>query len=117
MDMLKEANPGNEILRPGICYRGEQVPVMNVSLTPELENFVQGQIQSGRYTSASDVIVEALLFLREHDETRTHQLKEFRERLDRGLDSLNQGEGVDGDSFMQGLLETVQGTKDKPKAG
>jgi antitoxin ParD1/3/4 len=111
------ANPGNEILCAESVTVGEQVSRMNVSLTPELESFVQGQIQSGRYTSVSDVIIEALLFFREHDETHTHELNEFRERLDRGLESLNQEEGIDGESFMQGLLETVQGTKDKRKAG
>jgi antitoxin ParD1/3/4 len=33
---------------------------MNVSLTPELEQFVQTKVQSGRYNSASEVVREAL---------------------------------------------------------
>lgn len=33
---------------------------MNVSLTPELEQFVQSRVESGRYNSASEVVREAL---------------------------------------------------------
>ena len=31
---------------------------MNVSLTPELDKFVAGKVESGRYTSASEVVRE-----------------------------------------------------------
>ena len=33
---------------------------MNISLTPELEHFVQDKVKSGMYTSASEVIRESL---------------------------------------------------------
>jgi putative addiction module CopG family antidote len=33
---------------------------MNVSLTPELEQFIHSQIASGKYASAQEVIVDAL---------------------------------------------------------
>jgi Bacterial antitoxin of ParD toxin-antitoxin type II system and RHH len=33
---------------------------MNVSLSPELEQFIQSQIESGKYASATEVIVDAL---------------------------------------------------------
>ncbi|MEA5503329.1 type II toxin-antitoxin system ParD family antitoxin [Halotia wernerae UHCC 0503] len=33
---------------------------MNVSLTPELEQFIQTQIESGKYATAAEVIVDAL---------------------------------------------------------
>ncbi|MCC7339617.1 MAG: type II toxin-antitoxin system ParD family antitoxin, partial [Bryobacterales bacterium] len=38
---------------------------MNVSLTPELEEFVAAKVQTGRYTSASEVVREALRLLEE----------------------------------------------------
>ena len=49
---------------------------MNVSLTPELERFVQEKVRSGRYTSASEVVREALRLLEEHERVRTAQLLE-----------------------------------------
>ena len=68
---------------------------MNVSLTPELEQFVQTKVQSGRYNSASEVVREALRLLEESDRARAAQLAEFNEELSRRLASLDRGERVD----------------------
>jgi antitoxin ParD1/3/4 len=67
---------------------------MNVSLTPELEQFVQAKVQSGRYNSASEVVREALRLLEEHERARAAQLAEFNEELGRRLASLDRGESV-----------------------
>ena len=40
---------------------------MNISLTPELDNFVEGKVKSGLYHSASEVIREGLRLLKERD--------------------------------------------------
>ncbi len=40
---------------------------MNVSLTPELDQFVVTKVASGRYTSGSEVVREALRLLEERD--------------------------------------------------
>ena len=68
---------------------------MNVSLTPELEKFVSGKVQSGRYNSASEVVREALRLLEEHDSARAAHLGEFNAELGRRLDALDRGEVVD----------------------
>jgi antitoxin ParD1/3/4 len=73
---------------------------MNVSLTPELENFVQTKVTSGRYTSASEVIREALRLLEEHDKARAVQLEDFRSQVDRRLASLDRGEGLNGETVF-----------------
>jgi antitoxin ParD1/3/4 len=41
---------------------------MNISLTPELERFVHDKVDSGMYTSASEVIRESLRLLHTHDD-------------------------------------------------
>ncbi|MEK0183043.1 type II toxin-antitoxin system ParD family antitoxin [Microcoleus anatoxicus] len=38
---------------------------MNISLTPELEQFVQSTVKNGRYSSASEVILAGLQLLKE----------------------------------------------------
>jgi antitoxin ParD1/3/4 len=43
---------------------------MNVSLTPELEEMVSRKVESGLYTSASEVIREGLRLLKEQDDLR-----------------------------------------------
>src|SRR4029453_15431959 len=67
---------------------------MNVSLTPALERFVQEKVHSGRYTSASEVIREALRLLEEHEKVRAAQLIDFQGEMDRCLASLERGGGV-----------------------
>ena len=68
---------------------------MNVSLTPEVEKFVSGKVQSGRYNSASEVVREALRLLEEHDSARAAQLDEFNQELGRRLAAPDRGEVVD----------------------
>jgi antitoxin ParD1/3/4 len=67
---------------------------MNVSLTPELERFVAEKVDSGRYTSASEVVREALRLLEEHDRARSIQIAAFNQELGERLAALDRGEHV-----------------------
>jgi antitoxin ParD1/3/4 len=67
---------------------------MNVSLTPELDKFVAGKVESGRYTSASEVVREALRLLEEHDRARGSQIAAFNQELGARLAGLDRGESV-----------------------
>jgi len=90
---------------------------MNVHLTPKLEQFVQAKVRSGRYNSVSEVVREALRLMEQKDELRTIQLQELRKRMDKGLAQAERGEGVDGEIFMQGLLEDLDARESKRQAG
>ena len=68
---------------------------MNVSLTPELDKFVAGKVESGRYASASEVVREALRLLEDQDRSRNAELAAFNEELSARLASLDRGERVD----------------------
>lgn len=67
---------------------------MNVSLTKQLEEFVNRKVDSGRYTSASEVVREALRLLEEHETTRAEQLERFNAELDRRIAALDRGERI-----------------------
>ena len=41
---------------------------MNVSLTPQLEQMIRDKVESGLYSSASEVVREALRVLNEHEQ-------------------------------------------------
>jgi antitoxin ParD1/3/4 len=86
---------------------------MNVSLTPELENFVQAKVKSGRYNSASEVIREALRLLDDHEKARAGQLKEFRSEIDRRLASLDRGEGIEGEKVFARLRQKSEKRRKK----
>jgi len=70
---------------------------MNVSLTPQLEEFVNSKVQAGRYNSASEVVREALRLLEEHEQARAAQLGEFNRELGRRLAALDRGEHAGAD--------------------
>ena len=64
---------------------------MNVSLTPELETLVHEKVQSGLYTSASEVVREALRLLNDRDSIQQQRLAELKREIAVGLDQLNRG--------------------------
>ncbi len=73
---------------------------MNVQLSQELEQLVQSKVQSGRYSSASEVIREALRLMDERDQVMALRREEIRERIAHGLASLERGKGVEGESVF-----------------
>ena len=60
---------------------------MNVNLTPQLEELVRAKVSSGLYTSASEVVREALRLLQEQDQVREAKLGELRAEIRKGLAS------------------------------
>jgi antitoxin ParD1/3/4 len=76
---------------------------MNVSLTPELDKFVIGKVESGRYASASEVVREALRLLEAHDRVRGEELAAFNQELGARLDALDRGESVGAKSVKERL--------------
>ena len=67
---------------------------MNVSLTPELERFVQDKVSSGMYTSASEVVRESLRLLHTHDDLQAQRINQLNQAIDIGLQQLNSGQKI-----------------------
>ena len=74
-------------------------------MTPELEALVQERVRSGRYTSASEVVREALRLLEDRDELRRLRLAELRSRVAAGFDSLDRGQVRDGGEVSDEILD------------
>ena len=87
---------------------------MNVSLTPELEKFVNTKVQTGRYNSASEVVREALRLLEEHEQARAAQLGEFNRELGRRLAALDGGQRVDPGEARARLQRKSEERRKKP---
>lgn len=97
---------------------------LNVSLTPELADFVEEQVRGGQYRSASEVVRAALRLLerderdrlfqkwllegeltadeavRLPDDVRERMRRALRWRIEDGLESLRRGEGVPGEEVL-----------------
>ncbi|HEY2474517.1 MAG TPA: type II toxin-antitoxin system ParD family antitoxin [Candidatus Cybelea sp.] len=83
---------------------------MNVSLTPELDRFVQKLTESGRFASASEVIRAGLRLLSDQEHERESRRKAvrawIRESLDDPRPNLSEGE----------ILARVEARLSKPAA-
>ncbi len=60
---------------------------MNVNLTPQLEELVRAKVASGMYTSASEVVREALRLMDQQDRLQAAKLDQLREDVRQGLAS------------------------------
>ena len=67
---------------------------MNVSLTEELENFIDLQVESGMYHSASEVVRDGLRLLIERQESRAERLAGLRRDIAIGLEQSRRGESL-----------------------
>lgn len=72
---------------------------MNIQLTSEQERLIESRLKAGLNVSAADVIDQALVL------------------LDRALDELDRGEGIDGETFMQGLLDELDAREVERRPG
>jgi len=60
---------------------------MNISLTPRLEEMIREKTASGSYSSASEVVREALRLLELEDQMRSLKLQRLRQDIREGLES------------------------------
>jgi len=65
---------------------------MNVSLPSAMEKMVDERVRSGMYSSASEVVREALRLLKERDELRRQQLEQLRKDIAIGVAQADRGE-------------------------
>ncbi|WP_243837003.1 type II toxin-antitoxin system ParD family antitoxin [Psychromonas algicola] len=66
--------------------------MMNVTLGKEFERRITEKVSDGLYTSASEVIRDALRLLFEKDAARNEQLEILREEVAKGFAQLDAGE-------------------------
>ncbi len=80
---------------------------MNVSLTPELERYVQAKVASGMYNSASEVVREGLRLLVEREVLHASRLGEVRQKVALGLADARAGKFVDGSKAYKKLQQRI----------
>ena len=75
---------------------------MNLPLTPEQEDFVQQELAIGNYTSATDLLADALQLLAKR--RRYNQwARDVQEKVAIAAAELERGEGVDGEAAVAAL--------------
>lgn len=75
----------------------------NVSLTPQLEDFIERRVKSGRYQSASEVVRESLRQMEEREAARD----KVRQMIEEAWAESERGEGADGEEFMRTMRQAL----------
>jgi len=70
---------------------------MEVTLSPELEQLIADQVESGRYPSPGEVIRAALRIFKEQVETPERKLEALRQDVRIGLEALARGDSDEYD--------------------
>lgn len=65
---------------------------MNVSLSRQLQGFIERKVRTGRYQTASEVVREGLRLIEGRDTQRALQLRRLREEIRVGLDQVEKGQ-------------------------
>ena len=83
---------------------------MSISLTPELQQFIQSQVASGKYSSTEEVIIADIKLLEEREniyQDRFEELKRERE-IAIGVEASERGEVIDGEVVFRQLEQKLQ---------
>ena len=82
---------------------------MNVSLTPELEKFIEEEVETGMYQSASEVIRAGLRLLKDEKAPKPRfmvsSMQELEGKLLAGVRQLDRGEGLPGEVAAEQLRD------------
>lgn len=85
-----------------------QRTTVNISITPELDAFLQSRVKSGRYQTTSEVVREALRLLERHEQEREAAILRLKEKLERGAAEAERGELLDGGEVFDELREMIE---------
>ena len=84
---------------------------INLTLRPELENFIQQEILAGNYASPEEAIEAALNLLQAKNATDL-LAAELRGQIDIEAAQLDRGEGLDGESVLANLRAKLQAARE-----
>lgn len=80
---------------------------MNISLTPELEKYVQNKVSGGMYTSASEVIRESLRIMHSHEDIQQKRIMELNDAIAIGMRQLHSGKKIEGQISRQNMKAKI----------
>lgn len=84
---------------------------MNISLTTELEQFIQSQVASGKYTSSEEVILAGIRLLEERQRIYKGRFEELQREIMIGVEQLDRKERLDGREVIEQLRQKNQAMK------
>jgi len=79
---------------------------MTEAFPPDLQEYVQHELASGRYASEGELLVEAVRFHRD----RNVRLEQLREEIKTALEQLDRGEGIElaDDAALEAFFDDIE---------
>lgn len=87
---------------------------MNISLTPELEQYINAKVSSGMYTSASEVIRESLRLLHTYEDLQNQRIQQLNQSIEVGLNQLNAGNKISAQDSYNKLKNKINKIAKEP---
>lgn len=88
-----------------IIMAGTQI---TVTLSPELEAFIEERVAAGRFATAGEAVREGLRLLEEREQGREAVLAELRDEIELGVEQAKAGELSDGRAFLEQLRQKIR---------
>jgi antitoxin ParD1/3/4 len=85
---------------------------MNIALKPEQEQFIQSQIDRGRFKSADEAVVQAFRLLEEQERDYENWIEDTRQKVEIAVAELDRGEGVDLDIAIERLQQKFRSERE-----
>ena len=82
--------------------RTQQTEKLSISLPGEMARWVREKVDSGSYSSNSEIIREGLRLLQDHDELRAKKLKALQDMVE---ESMNSGPGIPAEEVFARMEE------------
>src|SRR5258706_8950337 len=80
---------------------------VNISITPQLDNFLHSRVKSGQYQTTSEVVREAIRLLQNQVLEREQSLRQLKTKLKRGASQAERGNLLNGDEVFLELSEMI----------
>ena len=81
--------------------------MLNISLTPAAQTFIQEQLDRGKYRSIDEILLAGLELLAAKDTVEKDRYKQLRHDIEIGLAEAERGELVDGVELFARLRQNL----------
>jgi antitoxin ParD1/3/4 len=85
---------------------------MNIALKPEQEQFIQSQIERGRFKSADEAVSQAFKLLENQEREYQSWVEDTRQKVEVAVAELDRGEGIELDLVIDRLQQKFQSAKE-----
>jgi antitoxin ParD1/3/4 len=78
---------------------------MEILLKPKHQQFIQAQVASGKFSSSDEVVDVAFQLLEKLESEYSQWIEETREKVNIARAEIDRGEGLDGETVVNQILE------------